>query len=252
MPTEAAWASGTHGEGKGHIVALGGCALEAKPESLRLYRYILGLAGKGRPRVCYVPTASGEPPTSIVSFYATFSQLDTVPSHLSLFSPPTADLRSYLLEQDVIYVGGGNTKSMLALWREWGLDAILREAWQGGVVLAGVSAGSICWFEAGVTDSIPGPLTPLPCLGYLAGSNCPHYDSEAQRRPTYQRLVGEGRVPGGYATEDFVGLHYSGTRLARVITGREGGRAFRVERAGDGSAVETPIIAERVLSPDRP
>jgi peptidase E len=222
---------------------MGGCPLEALPESLRLHRYVLALAEKDRPKVCFVPTAGGESPPHIVTYYATFTPLNTVPSHLSLFSPPTADLRSYLLDHDVIYVGGGNTKSMLALWREWGLDAILREAWQAGKVLAGSSAGSICWFEAGITDSIPGPLTPLPCLGYLAGSNCPHYDSEEQRRPTYQRLVAQGRIPPGYASEDYVGLHYTGTQLVRIVTGRPGGRAYRVERDGD-TAAETPIAAE--------
>jgi peptidase E len=144
---------------------------------------------------------------------------------------------------DVIYVGGGNTKSMLALWREWGLDVILREAWQAGVILAGLSAGSICWFEAGVTDSIPGDLTVLPCLGFLPGSNCPHYDGEAARRPAYQRFVAEGEIADGYAADDGVGLHYIGTGLERVISSRPEAKAYRVERH-DGRVHETPITPE--------
>jgi len=138
-------------------------------------------------------------------------------------------------------VGGGNTKSLLALWREWGLDSALREFWQAGGVLAGLSAGSICWFEEGVTDSIPGALSPLPCLGFLAGSNCPHYDGEPERRPSYQRLVARGRIADGYATDDGVALHYVGGRLERVVSSRPHARAYRLARSRDGCAAETPI-----------
>jgi peptidase E len=129
---------------------------------------------------------------------------------------------------------------MLALWREWGLDQILREAWRRGVVLAGWSAGAICWFEQGTTDSIPGPLTPLDCLGYLPGSHSPHYDSEPERRPTYHRLLREGRIRPGYAADDGVGLHFTGERLERVVSARPNARAYRVELT-DGAVRETPI-----------
>lgn len=217
-----------------HIVALGGCGLAPEPQNLLIYHYLLGLSRKERPNVLYLPTASGEAQPNIVQFYATFTQFPCQPAHLSLFSLPTADLRSFVLAQDIVYVGGGNTKSMLALWHEWGLDSIFREAWEGGTVLAGVSAGAICWFEEGITDSIPGPLTPLNCLGYLKGSCCPHYDSEQARRPTYTRMVAEGRLSTGYAADDYTGLHFIGDELTHIVTGRPQAKAYRVEKADGG------------------
>jgi peptidase E len=132
---------------------------------------------------------------------------------------------------------------MLALWREWKLDRILRQAWTAGIVLAGWSAGSICWFEQGVTDSVPGPLTPLACLGILPGSNCPHYDGEIERRPVYHRLVREGLLPPGCAADDGVGLHFRGTRLARIVSSRPGASAYRVDLASGG-------VIELALQPD--
>ncbi len=227
---------------QGQIVAMGGGA-GSDEDDLRLYRYILAQSGRANPAICFLPQASGESPDYVVRFYAAFSRLSCRPSHLSLFDPPTADLDSYLLKNDVIFVGGGNTRSMLALWREWGLDQVLRRAWQRGIVLAGWSAGSICWFESGVTDSIPGPLTPLACLGFLPGSNCPHYDGEPERRPAYHRLVAEGSLSAGFAADDGVGLHFRGRRLERIISARAAGRAYRVGLA-DGAVVEEPLAAE--------
>lgn len=217
-----------------HIVAFGGVGLTPEPQHLLLHTYLLGLARHERPKVLFVPTASGEDQSLVVSFYAMYTHLPCQPAHLSLFRLPTADLRAFALSQDVIYVGGGNTKSMLALWHEWGLDSIFREAWEQGTILAGASAGAICWFEEAITDSIPGPLTPLNCLGYLKGSCCPHYDSEQARRPTYTRMVAEGRLPAGYAIDDLAGLHFEGGELARVVTGRPQAKAYRVEKVDGG------------------
>jgi dipeptidase E len=226
---------------KGQIVAMGGGGGgDPAHDDTPLFRYIIELTQKERPKVCFVPTAGGENRDAIIIFYDTVLALGCVPSHLSLFHPPTADLRGFILGHDLIFVGGGNTKSMLALWREWQLDRIFREAWDAGMVFAGSSAGSICWFEEAITDSIPGPLTPLRCLGFLAGSNCPHYDSEPERRPTYQRLIADGALSAGYAAEDGVGLHFAGDRLQRVVSSRPGSRAYRVERSADGVA-ETPL-----------
>lgn len=227
----------------GQIVAIGGMNYSPTGD-VALLRYLRELTGKQRPRACYLPTASGEQLDHVVSFYETAARLDLMASHLSLFQPPTADLRGYLLENDLIFVGGGNTKSLLALWREWRLDAMLREAWSQGIVLAGVSAGAICWFEQGITDSIPGPLTPLACLGYLPGSMCPHYDGEAERRPSFHRMLAEGMIAPGYATEDGVGLHFVGTRLERVVTSRPGKAAYRLDRADDGAVREERMAAE--------
>lgn len=224
------------------IVAIGGSSFNPALGSFPLLRYTLDLAGVERPKVCLIPTAGGENAESISAFYDASEALRYVPSWLSLFDLPTADLRAYLLAQDLIFVGGGNTKSMLALWREWELDTILREAWQRGIVLAGVSAGSICWFEQGITDSIPGPLTPLKCLGFLAGSNCPHFDGERERRPTFHRLLREGTIMPGYAADDNVGIHFIGDRLERVVSAKAQSTAYRLELV-DGEVLETPLVA---------
>jgi dipeptidase E len=202
------------------IIAMGGGGFSMEPDNPALDRYVLEQCGKPRPKVCFLPTASGDAEGYCLRFYTSFASLDCQPSNLSLFKPPTADLTSFLLEKDVVYVGGGNTRSMLALWREWGLDAILRQAWQNGVVLAGLSAGAICWFEQGVTDSIPGELGPLACLGFLPGSCCPHYDGEPGRRPAYHRLVSEGRIAAGYGVDDGAALHFVGGRLHAVVSSR--------------------------------
>jgi peptidase E len=158
-------------------------------------------------------------------------------------------LEAFVLSQDAIYVGGGNTKSLLALWREWKLDRILRKAWQAGIVLGGISAGSICWFEEGLTDSIPGRLTVLPCLGLLSGSNCPHYDGEKNRRPVFQRLVSKGRMKAGVASDDGVALHFVGRKLARVVSSRPAAAAYTVRRAG--TTVEEIKIAPTFLGKSR-
>ncbi len=178
------------------IIPIGGAGL-SQPDKLLLERYIVAQTGSEHPKVAFLHQASGENKDYVIQFYRAFLDLDCRPSHLSLFDPHTANIADYLLGQDVIYVGGGNTKSMLALWREWGIDAILRQALDAGIVLTGVSAGAICWFERGTTDSIPGDLTALPCLGFLSGSLSPHYDSEPKRRPTYQRMIGGGEISGG-------------------------------------------------------
>ena len=227
----------------GQIIAMGGGGFSTEPDNLLLERYILRQSAKADPAICFLPQASGENSDYIVRFYSAFSRLPCRPSHLSLFKPPAADLESFILEKDILYVGGGNTRSMLALWRQWELDRILRRAWRAGVVLSGVSAGSICWFEQGVTDSIPGSLTPLACLGFLPGSNCPHYDGEIERRPAYHRLIREGLLQPGYAADDGVGLHFRGTRLDRIVSSRPRASAYWVElQSGD--------VVETALQPD--
>jgi dipeptidase E len=220
------------------IIAMGGGGFSMEPDNHRLDQYILSAAGISNPKICFVPTASGDAQSYLDRFYAAFQELACVPSHLSLFKPPVADIRSYTLQQDVIYVGGGNTRNMLALWREWGLDAILREAWEAGVVLAGLSAGSICWFEEGLSDSVrAGELHPLPCLGFLLGSHCPHYDGEAERRPRYQALISTGGMAGGFGVDDCAAVHFMGTEPVRAVCSRVGAKAYRVS-SQDGRIVE--------------
>lgn len=226
------------------IVAIGGCSLDLPSPDAPLFRYLVGLTGKARPEVCYIPTASGENRDHIIGFYRAFGALGCSTRHLSFFNPPVADLRGYLLECDLIFVGGGNTKSMLALWREWGVDAALREAWERGIVLSGVSAGSICWFEQGITDSIPGPLTLMPCLGFLKGSDCPHFDGEPERRPTFHRMLTEGSILPGYAADDHAALVFEGESLSRVVATTPTARAYHLSRDTSGAPVETPLATE--------
>lgn len=210
-----------------------------EPENLALDRYILAQARVPEPAVAFLPTASGDADSYIVRFYTAYLELSCRPSHLSFFRR-TPDLRSYLLAQDVIYVGGGNTKSMLAVWREWALPEILREAWESGIVLAGISAGAICWFEQGVTDSYADQLRALDCLGFLPGSCCPHYDGEAERRPAFHRLLRDGEIAPGFAIDDGAAIHFINHDVHRVIASRREATAYRL-RATDGAVQEEPI-----------
>lgn len=220
----------------GHIVAIGGGAFSNR----RLDDEILALTGKRRPQVCLLPTAMGDDVSTIASFYEALARR-TEASHLELFDRSVENLAGFLLDQDVIYVAGGNTANMLAVWRLHGVDAVLRDAWERGVVLCGWSAGAICWFEDGVTDSF-GPLAALSDgLGLLPGSACPHYDGEVERQPTYERLVADG-LPPGIALDDDVGAHFVGTELVEVLTCREGATAYRVELR-DGEVVEMRLQA---------
>jgi dipeptidase E len=233
---------------KRQIIAIGGAALTPELDNLLLIDYFLKQTGKRKPKVCFIGTAHGDAEAGRLRFYAGMSQFSCTPTHLPLFARTPRDLASFVLEQDAIFVGGGNTRSMLAVWRDWGLDVHLRTAWQRGVVLGGWSAGSICWFEQGITDSIAGPLTALDGLGFLPGSNCPHYDSEAMRRPTYQRLVASGKIAEGYAADDGVALHFVDGRLLRAVSNRPRARGWRLSRSGKRAverALPTPYLGKR-------
>jgi peptidase E len=214
-----------------------------EPRNPLLDDFLLSLARGRNPRVGFVGTASGDSPLYAARFLRAFRRRRCRPSVLSLFAPPAGrTLRAAVLDLDLVYVGGGNTRNLLVLWREWGLDRALREAWRSGTVLAGISAGAICWFEEGLSDAVvPGRLRPLPCLGLLPGSCCPHYDGEPLRRPTYRRLVGSGAMRPGLAADDGVGLVFRGTRFAEAVSSRPRARAWRVGREG-GRAVETEVV----------
>ena len=222
---------------------MGGNNLEEPYNSL-VDDHVLALArrnrGRERPRVCFVPTASGDSATYVATFYAAFAQRAEA-SHLALFGRTVDDLERFVLDQDVIYVGGGNTANMLAVWRVHGLDRLLARAWADGTVLAGTSAGANCWFEASSTDSF-GPLAALPDgLGFLAGSHSPHYDGEPGRRPLFRDLIGRGILPDGYASDDGAALVFEGRELAEVVASLPGARAYRVVRAAAGVAEETEL-----------
>jgi dipeptidase E len=213
------------------ILGLGGGG--DTPEQTRaLLAHAFSLTGKERPRALHVPTAVGDADSAIVAFYERCAGLGEL-SHLKFHPWPPIGLRELALAQDAIFVGGGNTANMLAIWRVHGFDEILREAWEAGVVLFGWSAGMICWFEAGVTDSFRPDLDGMrDGLGFLAGSACPHYDGEALRRPRYHELVESG-FPDGVAADDGVGIHYVGRELREVVTCRPGAAAYRVTRDGE-------------------
>jgi dipeptidase E len=224
---------------------MGGGGFSMEPDNPLLDRFVLSLARSSPPRVCFVPTASGDADGYVADFYRAFSALDCRPSDLGLFERTIGDLESFVLEQDVIYVGGGNTASLLAIWRAHGLDRALRRAWQEGVVLCGLSAGMNCWFQQSVTDSFDvGRLAALhDGLGLLPGSACPHYDGEEQRRPTFTRLVASGELPDGWAADDGAGLVFAGQELVEVVASRPDAGAYRVERTADGGVTERPLPA---------
>jgi dipeptidase E len=224
------------------IIALGGAGFSFNSD-LGLCSYILEQSGARRPKICFIPTASGDGAAGIAHFYKLAKRVGAKASHLSLFAQPLEPLPSFLARNDVIYIGGGNTRNMLLLWRAWGLDRILRAAYERGTVLAGSSAGALCWFASGVTDSFPGRYAPLQCLGWLRGSFCPHYDSEPKRQPVYRRLVRSGELPGGYAADDHVGLHYIDERLVRVVSPKRGRQAHKLVRRGGK-------LDERIIAPD--
>ncbi len=227
--------------GERTIAVVGGGVIG--PAMDRLNDFLLGLTGKERPRICAIPTATGDAATNLVVYYGRYARRADA-THLDLFTRSVVDIADLLLAQDIIWVGGGNTANMLAVWRVHGVDEILKEAWQRGIVLAGGSAGGLCWFECGVTDSF-GPLAPLnDGLGLLPGSHCPHYDSEPERRPTYERLI-TGGFPAGYAADDGAVLLFRGRKLAEVVTAGEGAHGYRVERR-DGRAAET-VLPSRLL-----
>lgn len=225
-----------------HIVALGGGGFSMEPENPLLDDFIVGLSGAEIPRVCFVPTASGDADGYLLKFYQSFSQRSCTPSHLALFRRDVRDLRRFLLDQDVIYVGGGNTANLLAIWRAHGVDHILREAWEAGIVLCGLSAGSLCWFEGGITDSFGEGLQRLDDgLGFLSGSHSPHYDGESARRPAYHEAIASGLLPG-IAADDGAALHFVDDRLNDVVTSRPDAAAYEV-RMADERVAETRLEA---------
>lgn len=219
---------------------MGGGSFLMEPENPLLDQYILSQSAMDRPSICFLPHATDDAQRQTVAFFKAYSKLPAEPTYLSLFAPHTADIEGFLLDQNIIYVGGGNTKSMLALWREWGLDRILTQACENGTVLAGVSAGANCWFDACTTDSLPGKLTALPCLGLLKGSFTPHYDGEAERRPTLHQMLLEGQIRGGLAADDGVAVHFLDGESGPVVSSRAEVRAYRV-------ALENGLVVEETL-----
>ncbi len=238
---------GMAADGRRHILAIGGIGQAPdQDQSLpALIAHALALSGAATPRVCVLNTANGDDPGSYVRMYARLSQHGARPSHLQLFPMPNVtDPEDLLLSQDVIFVGGGSVANMVATWRVHGLDEVMGKAWQAGIVLAGVSAGAICWFHGGTTDSFGRQLRPFTSgLGLLAGSYCPHYSTESTRRPAYQALVAGGTLSAGIACDDGTGAHFADEELEAIVADRPGATGYRVEGDGSGGSTEKPLPA---------
>jgi peptidase E len=208
--------------------------------------YMAQLTGKARPRICYLPTASADSNESIVGFYQSCAPLNVEPFVQKMYIESLTQTQSFdevLLSMDAIVVSGGNTLNQQVIWKAHGVDAILRQAWDKGIVLGGASAGSLCWFEEGTTDSRPKALSIVQCMGFLKGSHSPHYDAEAGRRPLYQKLISAGEMKPGYACDNDAGIYFEDNAVKRVVSTRDGAKAYYV-------SVVNGAVAERVLQPE--
>ena len=192
---------------KKHIIAIGGGGFGRNLKSNSIEEYILNTSGSDNPRVCFLPTATGDNDSYIVRFYSVFTRLNCTPTHIDFFKR-TIDINDHIMKQDIVFVGGGNTKSMLAVWGDWGMNNILKKAYERGVVMSGVSAGAICWFTSGVTDSWENELQILPCLDFIKGTCCPHYDEEPSRIPYVRKILKENKVSNCFSIEGGSALHF--------------------------------------------
>tara|TARA_Y100001968_G_C19414560_1_gene748264 strand:- start:1157 stop:1858 length:702 start_codon:yes stop_codon:yes gene_type:complete len=202
---------------KGHIIAIGGGGFGGNPKNPIIEDYIVQLSSSKIPKIAFFPTASAENKDYVVNFYKAFSKLNCNPEYISLFQN-TPDLNSIVESSDIIYIGGGNTKSMLAVFREWNLDQILLKAYSEGKILCGVSAGAICWFEKGITDSWEGKLRVMDCLNFLPGVCCPHYDGEEKRRPAVENFIKTNEISRAICIEDGAAIHYKDSNFQNSIS----------------------------------
>ena len=210
--------------------------------------YMATLTGKPRPKICYLPTASADSPSGIISFFRSCASLNVEPCAQESFIASTEQHQSWedvFLTMDAIVVSGGNTLNQQAIWKAQGIDAILKQAWDRGIVLGGASAGSLCWFEEGTTDSRPKELSTVQCLGFLKGSHSPHYDREPGRRPLYQKLIGSGEMKPGYACDNDAGIYFEDNAVTRVVSTRVEAKVYYVSLVG-GKVVEKVMEPERI------
>jgi len=226
------------------VIALGGGGFLME-QSLLLERYVIENSRSDNPRICFISTASGDNDAQVAKFYTAFSKLPCRPLHLPFFRYPLPEPAEVISSSDIIYVGGGNTRAMLAVWREWHIDELLGKAYQRGAILSGMSAGAICWFEQGHTDSHGNGVTLgcLPGLGLLSGSCSPHFDGEVNRRSSFLSLIASKAMKDGYGIDDNVALHFVDGRLSRCVSSSPGKKAVKVECRGL-QPYEESIIAE--------
>lgn len=210
-----------------------------EPDNGLLDKYILDLVPKERPKICFMGTASHDGKEYRDMFHNFFKNQQCEPSHLSLTHPPK-DIEAFIMDKDIIHVGGGNTTLIIDTWKKFGVDKIMKKAWEAGIILTGMSAGAICWFDDGITNPSPGVLTRLPCLGLLNGSFCPHYDDRAELKSAFHKLILEGIIEEGYGVEDGAAVHFVGNEPIRVITSRPGVTAYKVSKLRN-KITDTPM-----------
>ena len=221
------------------IIAIGGGGFGRNPGVGIIEKYILDQSNKDVPNICFIPTATGDSESYKVSYYSTMSKLNCNPTHLDLFKR-TPHLEELIHAQDVVFVGGGNTKSMLAVWRDWNLDIILKEAYESGTIMSGVSAGAICWFEKGVTDSWADSLNVIDCLAYTKGNCCPHYDEEPERKPSLSNFITNRKINDCYAIDGGCALHFKNDQVYKAISFKDGKNSYLTKNE-KGVVTETAL-----------
>ena len=221
------------------IISIGGGGFGRSLGELRIEKYIINQCKSNKPKICFIPTATGDDSGYINNFYRAFNTLDCIPSDISFFKR-TINLREHILNQDIIFVGGGNTKSMLAVWREWGLDIILKEAYNKGIIMSGVSAGAICWFDKGITDSWSHDLAIMDCLGFVNGTCCPHYDEEPNRRPFVKKELVNKNIDSCISIEGFNALHLINDKPEYSVSFKNDNNSYNVILQ-NGSVIEDQI-----------
>ncbi len=222
-----------------NIVAIGGGGFGRTIKDLRIEKYILNLSEKEKPNICFIPTATGDNDSYKVNFYDVFTKFSCNPTHIDFFKR-TIDLSSHIKEQDIIFVGGGNTKSMLAVWKDWGLDVLLRDSYENGTVMSGVSAGAICWFEKGITDSWAHDLAVMDCLGFVNGICCPHYDEEPARKPFVEKSLKDNLIDHCFSIEGNCALHLRDNIPYRAINFGKNKNAYK-STLNDRKVFEDPF-----------
>ena len=228
-----------------HIIAICGGGFGRNPGNGIIEQYILDQSNSKKPNICFIPTATGDDESYKVSYYATLSKLNCNPTHLDFFKR-TPDLKKLINSQDIIFCGGGNTKSMLSVWRDWGLDEILRNSYENGTIMSGVSAGAICWFEKGVTDSWAENLKVMDCMGFTKGNCCPHYDEEPERKPSLHNFIKTKEVYNCYAIEGGCALHIKNDEVHSAISFRGKKKSYLVKQLNN-KIIETKLSVKNII-----
>ena len=221
-----------------HIIAIGGGGFGREISYCLIEKYILSLSNKELPRICFLPTATGDNDSYIVRFYSVFTRLNCIPTHIEFFKR-TIDINEHIMKQDIIFVGGGNTKSMLAIWNEWGMNNLLKQAYNEGIIMSGVSAGAICWFTRGITDSWDNKLSILPCLDFVKGTCCPHYDEEPSRIPFVKKVLKDQKIINCVAIEGGSAMHFMDGKAYKNISFMNNKNSFNVYYKND-EIIEKP------------